>query len=250
MPICSKFLMPALGISGMSSVFAVGAVCLLTGCGPEFGPPGPERTETSSIPLDSSEEVRVDLRMGAGEMRVHGGASQLMEGQFSYNRLRLRPEISYTPGTSGGFRGRLLVAEPGHVGNGGPKYEWDLRFNDQKPLDLEVNCGAGESRLDLEDLTLRRVDIHMGVGKVTLDLRGQPKTDYSVRIRGGIGEATVYLPRNVGIEADVRGGIGDIHASGLQKRDGRYINTIYGHAATTVHLDIEGGIGDIRLIAD
>ena len=64
---------------------------ILTACGPDFGPPGPERTETRSIPLDQSEEVRVDLKMGAGELRVHGGSDQLMEGRFTYNRLRLRP---------------------------------------------------------------------------------------------------------------------------------------------------------------
>ncbi len=46
------------------------------------------------------------------------------------------------------------------------RYVWDLRFNDQKPLDLDVNFGAGESRLDLGDLTLRRVNVEMGVGEL------------------------------------------------------------------------------------
>ena len=55
---------------------------LLTGCGRDWGPPGPERTETRSIELDNSEEVRVDLKMGAGEMRVRGGADKLMEGRY------------------------------------------------------------------------------------------------------------------------------------------------------------------------
>jgi hypothetical protein len=220
---------------------------MLSACGPDFGPPGPGRTETRSIPLDQSEEVRVDLKMGTGELRVRGGADKLMEGRFTYNRLRLRPEISYS---AGGFRGHLVVQEPGHVGGSARKYAWDLQFNNQKPLDLEVTCGAGQSSLDLEDLTLRRVSIEMGVGELKMDLRGEPKKDYSVHIRGGVGEATVYLPQGVGIEANVEGGIGDIHAPGLQKRDGRYVNDAYGRAKTTVHLDIQGGIGEIHLIAN
>ena len=113
-----------------------------------------------------------------------------------------------------------------------------------------MNCGAGESRLDLGDLTLRRVNVEMGVGELRMDLRGAPKNDYSVYIRGGVGEATVYLPEGVGIEADVEGGIGGIHAPGLEKRDGRYVNDSYGHAKTTVRLDIRGGIGAINLIAN
>jgi len=245
MLIASKFLAPTRGVSSLGALAACSM--LLISCGPDFGPPGPERTETRSIPLDQSEEVRVDLRMAAGELRVHGGSDNLMDGRFTYNRLRLRPEISYT---SGGFRGHLAVEEPGHVAGSTRRYEWDLSFNDHKPLDIDVQCGAGESRLDLEDLTLRRVNVEMGVGQLKMDLRGQPKQDYSVHIQGGIGDATIYLPQNVGIEANASGGIGSVQASGLQKRDGRYVNDAYGRANTTIHLNIEGGIGAIHLIAD
>jgi hypothetical protein len=219
---------------------------LLSSCGRDFGPAGPERTETRSIELDQSEEVRVDLKMGAGELRVEGGADKLMEGRFTYNRLRLRPEISYNAGS----RGHLVVEEPSHMGTATHRYAWDLRFNNQKPLDLDVHCGAGETRLNLGDLTLRRANVEMGVGELKMDLRGAPKSDYEVNVRGGVGEATIYLPENVGIDAHVEGGIGDIRAPGLSKRDGRYVNDSYGRAKTTVRLDIRGGIGSINLISN
>jgi hypothetical protein len=229
--------MPALAVSCL----------LLTACNRDFGPAGPERTETRSIELDKSEEVRVDLKMGAGELRVDGGADKLMEARFTYNRLRLRPEVSYN---AGGFRGHLVVEEPNHVGTATHRYAWDMRFNNQKPLDLDVHCGAGETRLNLGDLTLRRANVEMGVGELKMDLRGAPKNDYEVNVRGGVGEATIYLPENVGIEAHVEGGIGDIHAPGLDKRDGRYVNDSLGRAKTTVRLDIRGGIGSINLISN
>ena len=143
-----------------------------------------------------------------------------------------------------------MVEEPSHVGSASHRYTWDLQFNSQKPLDLNVKCGAGESRLDLGEMALRRVSVEMGVGELKMDLRGTPMNDYSVNVRGGVGEATVYLPEGVGIEADVKGGIGDIHAPGLEKREGRYDNDSYGHAKNTVHLDIRGGIGAINLIAN
>ena len=197
--------------------------------------------------MDKSEEVLVDLKMGAGELRVRGGADKLMEGRFTYNRLRLRPEVSYN---GGGFRGHLVVEEPSHVGTATSRYAWDLRFNNQKPLELDVKCGAGESRLDLGELALRRVNVEMGVGELKMDLRGAPKSGYEVSVRGGVGEATIYLPEGVGIDADVKGGIGGISAPGLEKREGRYVNDAYGHAKTTVRLDIRGGIGAINLIAN
>jgi len=222
---------------------------MLNGCGSDFGPPGPERSETREVELDNSEEVRAEIRMGAGEMRVHGGAAKLLEARFRYNRLRMRPEVSYH---GSGFRGNLVVEEPHGVQGATNRYEWDLGFNNDKPLDLEVNCGAGETRLDLGELRLRRVFVHMGVGELRMDLRGMPKNDYEVSINGGVGEATIYLPGNngVGIQAEASGGIGEISASGLQKHGGRYVNDALGHAKATIRLDIHGGIGEIRLIAD
>lgn len=219
----------------------------LSGCAPDWGPPGPERIETRNIAMDPSEEVRVELNMGAGELTVGGGADNLMEGRFIYHRLRLRPEVSYD---ASGFRSHIIVREPSHVGTATRRYAWDLRFNDKKPLDLEVNFGAGECRLDLGELTLRRVGVHMGVGKIRMDLRGMPKQDYSVDVHGGIGEATIYVPKNVGVEAHMEGGIGDIDTLGMSKRDGRYVNDSYGRTDTNIHLDIKGGIGAIHLISD
>jgi hypothetical protein len=223
---------------------------VLGGCGHEWERRGQERVETRDIEMDNSSEVRVHLNLGAGELRVRGGAAKLMEGRFVYNRLRMRPEVSYH---SGGFRGDLDIEQPRGEHSSVGRYRWELAFNNQKPLDLEINCGAGQSRLDLGDLTLRRVEVHMGVGELHMDLRGTvPKNDYNVAINGGIGQATIYLPQGVGIEAEAQGGIGSISASGLQKRSGRghYVNDALGHAATTVRLEINGGIGDIRLIAE
>jgi hypothetical protein len=219
----------------------------LAGCVADFENHGRMETETRSIDLDKTESARVELRMGAGELSVRGGSPKLMDAEFSFRRLAMRPSIHYD---ASGSRGHLRIEEPSGVHTNNSRYRWDLRLNDEKPLDLEVEFGAGEGRLDLGSLNLRSVDVHMGVGELRLDLRGTPKEDYSVHLRGGVGEATVYLPRGVGVVADAQGGIGGITAHGLEKRGGEYFNDAYGHSRTTVRLDIRGGIGSINLIAD
>jgi len=225
---------------------AVAAVSLLvlTAC-VEIDTGGPTRTETSSIELDKSELVNVELKMGAGELTVQGGSPKLMEAEFRY-RSRMKPEVRYD---STGFRGHLVIDQPSHGAHiGNSDYRWDVRLNDDKPMDLEVNFGAGEGRLNVGSLTLRSLDVHMGVGQLRIDLRGTPKNDYNVSVHGGIGEATIYLPSGVGVIADAKGGIGGVNARGLEKRDDRYVNDLYGHAKTTIRLDVRGGIGAINLI--
>jgi len=233
--------------SGALAVVTTVSLITLMGCVEDWGPPGPTRSETRSIDLDNSELVRAELKMGAGELRVRSGSPKLMDAEFTFNRPVMRPSVHYD---SSGFRGHLLVEEPSvhNVRNVNSNYRWDLRFNDDKPLDLIVNFGAGEGRLDVGDLRLRSLEIHMGVGELRVDLRGKPKNDYDVAIHGGIGEATIYLPEGVGVVAEAHGGIGGINARGLEKRDGRYVNEAYGHSKTTVRLDVHGGIGAINLV--
>jgi predicted membrane protein len=97
-------------------------------------------------------------------------------------------------------------------------------------------------------MNLSRVELNIGAGEVKMDLRGDPKHDYTVQIRGGVGETTVYLPKDAGISARAIKGIGDISTEGLEQRDGVWVNPDRVGAPVTVRLDVKGGIGQIRLV--
>ena len=209
---------------------------------------GPVRRENRIIPRDTSETARVDLRMGAGELRVNGGTGDLMDAVFNYNVSTWKPQVHYRS-----FAGRadLSVRQPEgsrHFGNS--KYDWDLRLNDEIPMDVLVHFGAGEARLNLGSLNLRSLEVDMGVGEINLDLRGTPRRDYEVRIRGGVGEATVHLPTDAGIYAIAQGGIGEIKVRGLRQEGRHWVNDLYGNAKTQIRVDVRGGIGGINLLLE
>jgi hypothetical protein len=209
---------------------------------------GPAERENRSIELDKSEMARVELKMGVGELDVEGGSPKLMDAAFEYNRPRWKPIVTYD---SSSFRSKLTIEEPSGIHGGShSKYRWDLRFNDKLPMDFVTHLGVGDARLNLGSLTLRSVEVHMGVGQLHLDLRGKPERDYSVEIHGGVGHAVVYLPRDVGIVANASGGIGDIQVSGLEKHNGQWISPGREHSPVTIHVEVHGGVGQIQLIAD
>jgi hypothetical protein len=228
---------------------AVALAFALAGCVIDFDQrTGPDQHETQSIDLDKAEMVRVEIKLGAGELTVDGGASKLMDGDFTYNIPSWKPSVRYT---SSGFRGTLRIEQPGHSHGGSHvNYKWNVRLNDQVPMDLSAELGAGEVRMNLGSLDLRSVRMDMGVGEVHLDLRGKPSRDYSVEINGGVGTATVYLPHDVGVVAKAAGGIGNISVHGLEKHGGEYVNPAHEHSAVTIHLDVHGGVGEINLIAE
>jgi hypothetical protein len=208
------------------------------------------RTETDAIELGSAEMVRVEVSIPAGELRIEDGGSRLLDASFRYTTPFRKPEVRYT---ATGFRGHLTISQSGaNLGlNGNIQNEWKLQLGSAAPMDIELNMGAGESRLRLGHLNLRRVQAKLGAGEVHLDLRGgNPQRDYDVEVRGGVGEAHVYLPSNVGVIAEASGGLGEISVRGLRKQHGAYVNDLYGKSRVTIRVDVKGGIGEIHLSAE
>jgi hypothetical protein len=234
------------------SIVMIAATAVLAGaCGMQPGGTqqdvGKMQEESKSVDPKNADSARAKLQMGAGELNVTGGADQLMEAEFSYNVSEWKPKVSYDVS---GEKGELVVkqgsAEGGNL-SGGARNEWDISMNDELPIDLVVQLGAGESNLDLDSLTLKGLDLQMGAGKITVDLTGDYTQGFDASIEGGVGQATVLLPSEVGVKAKAEGGLGGINAKGLKKVGGAYVNDAYGESDVNLSVDVKGGVGEINL---
>jgi hypothetical protein len=207
---------------------------------------GDLQRQSQSVDVGEARSVRADLRMGAGEMNLSGGADALMEADFFYNVADWEPEVNYEVS---GDTGELVVKQDiiAGVPVGEARNEWDIHFNDEVPTDLSVQMGAGESNLDLDSLTPTGLTLHMGSGKTTVDLTGDYARSLDARIEGGVGDATVLLPSEVGARVSAEGGLGKINAEGLRREDNSYVNDVYGDSEITLDVDIQGGVGEITL---
>jgi len=208
---------------------------------------GKLQRESKSVAPKNAQSVRTQLKMGAGELNLTGGADQLMEGDFSYNVADWKPEVSYD--VSGDECELVVKQGSGEDVNLGGKArnEWDIRLNDEVPTDLVVQMGAGESHLDLDSLTLTGLKLQMGAGETTVDLTGDYAKGFDASIQGGVGEATVLLPSEVGVKAKAQGGLGKINAEGLKRVGDSYVNDAYGESDVTLNVDVQGGVGQINL---
>jgi N-terminal domain of toast_rack, DUF2154 len=207
---------------------------------------GDLQRQSQSVDVEDARSARADLRMGAGELNLSGGADTLMEADFTYNVADWKPEVDYEVS---GDTGELSVKQD--IIAGVPvdeaRNEWDIRLNDDVPTDLNVQMGAGESNLDLDSLTPTGLTLHMGTGKTTVDLTGDYAQDFDTSIEGGVGKATVLLPSEVGARVSVEGGLGKVKAEGLRREDGSYVNATYGDSEVTLDVDIQGGVGQITV---
>src|SRR5918998_2889527 len=201
---------------------------------------------SQSVDVEEARSVRADLRMGAGELNLSGGAGTLMEADFAYNVADWKPEVDYEVS---GDTGELSVKRDiiAGVPIGEARNEWDIRLNDEVPTDLNVQMGAGDSNLDLDSLTPTGLTLHMGSGKTTVDLTGGYAQDFDASIEGGVGEATVLVPSEVGVRVHAEGGLGKINAEGFQREGEAYVNEAYGDSDVSLNVDVRGGVGSINL---
>src|SRR6202012_59972 len=111
----------------------------------------------------------------------------------------------------------------------------------------KVELGAGEGRLELRDVPETNLTLNMGAGRVLVDFTGDRRKDVEADIAGGFGEATVRLPRSIGVIAHAEGGLGGISAPDFRKQDSEYTNAAYGKTPATIRVKVEGGVGTIKL---
>jgi len=222
------------------------AVLLLASCSSDDVRVGELRTESKSVELGNAESVSVKMVLGAGDLVVTGGAEKLLEADFTYNVAKLKPEVEFTDGT-------LVVQHPDVRGYRTLqditdfRNEWDLRLNNDVPMNLSLDMGAGTSDLQLAGLSLTGLDVTLGAGKSTVDLSDGWRRDLNVTIEAGAANVRLRLPSGVGVRVEVEAGVGRIEASGLKQDGYVYTNEAYGTSDVTLHINIMTGIGQINL---
>lgn len=220
-------------------------IFLLTAC-EDSGHLEPTRTEPIGIDAGNADRANLELDMGAGELNVSGGSGKLIDGSFEFNVSSYKPVVT---SSINGSHAVITIRQNNHGHFSGHGHNvWNLKLADRVLFDLAINCGAGQAQLKLGSLDLRTLEIHMGAGQVDLDLAGHPTRDYEVNLSGGVGQATIHLPHDVGIRAEAHGGLGSINVSGLEKQGDHYENDLYDKAKVNVRLKVEGGVGEIRII--
>ena len=207
---------------------------------------GELRTESKSVEQGDASSVRVKMVLGAGDLVVTGGAEKLLEADFTYNVAKLKPEVEYTNGT-------LIVQHPDVRGYRTLqdirdfRNEWDLRLNNDVPMNLSLDMGAGTSDLQLAGLSLTGLDILLGAGKSTVDLSGGWTRDLDLTINTGAANITLRLPKDVGARVQIEAGPHTIEASGLTQAGNVYTNAAFGVSDVTLQITIQAGIGQINL---
>jgi hypothetical protein len=203
-------------------------------------------TESRRVERDGAESVRIELQLGSGELVIAGGASALLEADFSYNVPAWRPEVEYTVRDG---RGLLTLRQP--EGDNGAsvrnaRQRWELRLADRLPIELRIKVGAATVDLTSGDLALAALDIDTGAGSLRLDLSAT-RHPFDAALQGGVINTTLRLPATLGAHVAVRAPIATVNGGGLQRHEGGYVNGTFGATGTPLRVRITGGVANVIL---
>jgi len=199
-----------------------------------------------TVDRDAAKTVNATIQMGAGDLNLSGGSTHLLEADFDYRASVGAPRVEYSvSGTTGDLR--ITQEESPQVHFGSSENHWTLHLANDVPVDLRIEMGAGRGNLRLRDINVSALNLNIGAGQVDIDLTGDRKSDLTANVEGGVGEANIRLPKNIGVVVRASGGLGTIETHGLRQDGDEYINEAYRKSPVTIHLKVEGGIGRISL---
>ncbi|WMJ80013.1 toast rack family protein [Clostridium sp. MB40-C1] len=202
--------------------------------------------EKKIIELNGAKQAKVDINMGTGELSIKSGEKKFMESEFLYKLPEWKPNIEYEVNNK---EGKLKIYQPSsHNTNAKDnKYKWNLAFNKDVPIDMNIEGGAVEGHIDLSKLNLNKLFIATGVSDMDIDLSGDYKQNIKAEIEGGVGSLKIYLPKNIGVKVNAGKGVGRIKVDGLKKDQDEYVNESYGKTKNNIYLNIGVGVGEVEI---
>lgn len=198
---------------------------------------------------------------------------------FGSGRLRLgvesvRKSINIGKGRSGGEMDLRL-------GRGVPM-DLDLEFGAVKAdLDLgglsltglDLSTGASESVVDVSEpnpegmdrasfevgaadftarhlgnLNAKRIEVHAGVGEVTLWFNGEWRQDARVALKMGLGALELRLPEGLGVKLSKDSFLTSLDSEGLVKRGDAYYSLDWEKADRKVTIDLDAAFGSVKVV--
>lgn len=203
------------------------------------------KTEHANVPLEGASRVHLRLRHGAGRLKIGAGAGagDLLEGDFDggievvSRRSGDALDVTISPKTR--------WATPFAWGPTS-SLDWTMNLARDVPLNLEMETGANDARVDLAELLV--TDLRLSSGASSTDIAMPANAVYTrAKISTGAASVRVRIPQGVAGRIHASGGLASITVDGnrFPRSAGVYESADYGTAANKLELDIETGVGSV-----
>jgi hypothetical protein len=207
--------------------------------------------EAVTIPLQGASRVNLKIRHGAGRLTIRGGAGSdvLASGSFTGGLEHREDRRGDT------LDAVMSVPSDSWMNFGGPwmfgswnPILWDVRLNENVPMKLDLETGAGESQIDFSGLKAEEISLKTGASSSEMTL---PARAGKVRVKVESGAASVVLrvPDGVAARIEVQSGLAGISIDPhrFPRSGSGYQSPDYDRAENSADIRIETGVGSVEV---
>ncbi|MDP3449042.1 MAG: toast rack family protein, partial [Anaerolineaceae bacterium] len=190
--------------------------------------------EISEPAFSDVDDNKIIIEMGAGRLYISTGASNLINGTVEYNVEDWKPEISRSSNT-------VSVSQKNssntRIPSGNIQNDWNLQLGDDL-IDLTINAGAYEGKIDLSGLSITNLQIADGASKSTIhfDTLNPVEMD-EISYKTGASEIELFGLGNANTKSIY-------FASGV----GSYTLDFSGDIQDDINVRIQSGMSDMTII--
>jgi len=217
-------------------VAAALAACSDSSSGREDRHPADLRTMTASRDFSGEKNLNADVEFAAGKLDISPApAGNVYHAVLNYDQNQIQPYVDYADGN---LHVGLRDEHRGGVRlHGEMRNHLDLRLGPDAPVNLDVQFGAGEARMELGGLKLESASLKTGAAKGVISF-SKPNQVKCSSLDMQVGAARVDVtgignlsPQNV----ELQGGVGDVNLD----FSGAWTNDVSAH--------VKMGLGSLRV---
>jgi hypothetical protein len=218
----------------LAEVAIVGAALVFLVAAPPIGGVTPGAfVAAENVAREGATEMSLTLGYGAGELRLAGGASDLLAVRSTHHDVDL--QRVFRSGTTATVSVRSDAPNPGFVAT---TRSWDVQVPSDIPVALTLDLGAGDFNVDLRDVMITRATVNNGASDLTIGLP-IPKGEVPMTISTGASSVTLEAPAGIHYRVTTTGGLNSV--TGTQETAG------YAAARDRLTITISAGMSSITI---
>lgn len=185
----------------------------------------------------------ISIKTGAGKLTVDGGGEKLVSGTFESDYLKLNIDQKVRDG----LQEVTISNRPSFVGFGSHINDLRLSINPNIPIELELDTGAIDMDLDLNEINLKSLDINTGASSLNLII-GDKVNNCNIEIDSGASLINITLPQTVGVRLTINSALTSKNLNNFKKIDSdTYESNNYHDVDKIVNIDIDIGVSSLTI---
>lgn len=231
----------------LKQIFILVIASFLIGCTSNGANKVQEQNNTFNVSNLKIVNAGVDLKVGT--LNINSSNSYNISSKTTFSKPEWKPIIEDTKHSDSED---INISQPNMDNinkSNNDINKWKLNFSKNVPINMSIKAKVGDVTADLSKLQLNKLDIDMGTGKLYLDISGDYKKNLNVNLSCGVGETTIYFPKNIGVKVKIKKHFiaKVIDSTWFTNNGDEYTNSNYGKTNVTIYATINANVGRINL---